>query len=66
LKRVLDRLGPLEVEHRGQKIPVTFAAGWTQMESEDSAETIIERADQILYADKRSLRKGDRAFSKAV
>src|SRR5579859_999697 len=54
LQIVLGRLGSIEVERRGQKIPVTFSAGWKQYETGDKPDELLERADQVLYAKKRA------------
>jgi len=51
---LLARLSPLEVDYRGQKIPVTFSAGWVGYERDETPEQFLERADQLLYADKRA------------
>ena len=54
LQIVLGRLGSMEVERLGQKIPVTFSAGWKQYEIGDRPDELLERADQLLYAKKRA------------
>jgi diguanylate cyclase (GGDEF)-like protein len=54
LKRVLGRLSPGEVDWRGQKIPVTFAAAWKQYELGERPEDLLARADLALSAAKRS------------
>src|SRR5712671_2659907 len=54
LQIVLGRLGSIEVERLGQKIPVTFSAGWKQYEIGDRPHELLERADQLLYAKKRA------------
>lgn len=51
---LLARLRPMEVLYHGQKLPVHFAAGWAGYQAGESAETLQERADQALYADKRA------------
>ncbi len=51
---LLARLSPLEVDYRGEKIPVTFSAGWVGYERDETPEQFLERADQLLYADKRA------------
>src|ERR1700680_3714766 len=48
LKRVLGRLSPVEVEWRGQKLPVTFSAAWKQYELGESPEEFLARAEQAL------------------
>jgi diguanylate cyclase (GGDEF)-like protein len=62
-KTVLARLVPFEIDHHGQKIQVSFSAGWTRMEPSDTPEALFERADQMLYADKRSGKIGLRPIT---
>lgn len=51
---VLDRLGGLNVNLNGEMIPVEFASGWTSYVRGEAAEDLLKRADDALYADKRS------------
>jgi len=51
---LLARLRPMEVTYRDVRLPVDFAAGWAGYQAGESAETLQERADQALYADKRA------------
>lgn len=57
LELVLGRLGVLEVDWHGEKIPVTFSAGWKQYEFGERPEEMLARADEILYARKRASKK---------
>jgi len=57
---MLSRLVPMEVNFQGQKIPVTFAAGWVGYEHGETPEQFVERADQTLYADKRKRKQQQR------
>lgn len=57
LQLVLGRLGSLEVDWRGRKIPVTFSAGWKQYEMGERPEEMLARADELLYARKRASKK---------
>lgn len=63
LELVLGRLGSLEVDWHGQKIPVTFSAGWKQYEMGERPEEMLERADQVLYDRKRASKKTQAAQS---
>jgi two-component system cell cycle response regulator len=58
LQLVLGRLGSLEVDWQGQKIPVTFSAGWKQYELGDKPAEMLAHADQDLYARKRASKSG--------
>src|SRR6266568_4753833 len=54
LELVVGRLGVLEVDWQGQKIPVTFSAGWKQYQPGERPEEMLARADEILYTRKRA------------
>jgi diguanylate cyclase (GGDEF)-like protein len=49
---VLSRLTGFEVEVGGQKIPVSSSRGWAQYRPGDTAQDIIQRADEALYEHK--------------
>jgi diguanylate cyclase (GGDEF)-like protein len=49
---LLIRLTGLEVDYHGVSIPVRFSAGTAGFDSRESAEQMLERADQALYAQK--------------
>ena len=57
LKLVLERLRSFELDWQGQKIPVTFSAGWKDYEMGDRPEEMLARADQALYSSKRASKK---------
>jgi diguanylate cyclase (GGDEF)-like protein len=57
LQLVLGRLGVLEVDWCGEKIPVTFSAGWKQYQLGERPEELLALADGILYARKRAGKK---------
>lgn len=61
LRLVLLRLGALEVTWQGQKIPVTFSAGWKEYEAGERPEQLLARADEDLYSRKRA--RGKRPFT---
>lgn len=63
LELVLGRLGSLEVDWHGRKIPVTFSAGWKEYEMGERPEEMLERADQVLYDRKRASKKAQAAPS---
>jgi diguanylate cyclase (GGDEF)-like protein len=58
LQLVLGRLGSLEVDWEGQRIPITFSAGWKQYELGERPEQLLAQADQALYARKRASQRG--------
>jgi diguanylate cyclase (GGDEF)-like protein len=53
VNHLLPRLQNIQVDVRGISIPVMFSAGWTGYLPGDTPETILDRADQALYAQKR-------------
>jgi diguanylate cyclase (GGDEF)-like protein len=53
VQALLDRLRPMETEYAGVKIPICFSAGWVGYEKGESTEQFLERADRVLYAEKR-------------
>jgi diguanylate cyclase (GGDEF)-like protein len=57
LELVLERLSSFELEWQGQKIPVTFSAGWKDYEQGDRPEEMLAGADQALYTNKRATKK---------
>jgi diguanylate cyclase (GGDEF)-like protein len=57
LKLVLERLSSFELDWQGQKIQVTFSAGWKDYEMGERPEEMLARADEALYTSKRANRK---------
>ena len=57
LQLVLGRLGSLQVDWHGLKIPVTFSVGWKQYEMGERPEHMLARADELLYTRKRAGKK---------
>ncbi len=57
LELVLERLSSFELDWQGQKIPVTFSAGWKNYEKGDRPEEMLAGADQALYTNKRATKK---------
>lgn len=55
VRHVLGRLTGLEIEASlNQKIRVTFASGWADYRPGESAQELLRRADEALYANKRT------------
>ena len=57
LQLFVGRLGVLEVDWQGRKIPITFSAGWNQYQPGERPEEMLARADKILYTRKRASKK---------
>ena len=57
LQRVLERLGPLEVDSGGKRIRVTFSAGWKEYRMGETPEELLAAADRALYESKRASKK---------
>lgn len=55
---VLGRLGGKKIEFSGQKIPITFSAGWTNYIPGELPEALLKRADAALYVNKRAGKEG--------
>jgi diguanylate cyclase (GGDEF)-like protein len=66
LQLVLDRLSSFELDWQGQKIPVTFSAGWKDYEMGDRPEEMLARADEALYTNKRATKKPKAAAKRTV
>lgn len=64
VQTLVARLRPMETEYSGAIIPILFSAGWVGYEKGESTEQFLERADRILYAEKRSGKmRGKRPFA---
>jgi len=55
--QVLSRLSGLQVQCKGHLVEVSFSAGWTNFKPGESADELVRRADDALYANKRATRK---------
>jgi diguanylate cyclase (GGDEF)-like protein len=55
--QVLNRLSGLQVQCKGHLVEVSFSAGWTNFKPGESADELVRRADDALYANKRAPRK---------
>ncbi len=53
-ENLLQRLHPIEVNFQGTVIPVEFSAGAVGFEIGDTPAQFLERADRLLYEDKRA------------
>lgn len=53
VRHVISRLENLQIDCSGQRIPVTFARGWADYHPGETAQQLLKRADDALYADKR-------------
>lgn len=54
VRHVLGRLDGLQIDCAGNKVDVTFACGWADYQPGETAQQLLKRADDALYADKRS------------
>jgi diguanylate cyclase (GGDEF)-like protein len=52
--KVLLHLRGLHLDYGGEKIEITFAAGWAEYQSGESSNDFLARADRALYADKHT------------
>jgi diguanylate cyclase (GGDEF)-like protein len=62
---LLARVGEVTVPLNGVSIAVRFSAGWAGFRSNESAEQLMARADQLLYQRKRSTKQPSAATSAA-
>ncbi|HEV2489858.1 MAG TPA: GGDEF domain-containing protein [Candidatus Acidoferrales bacterium] len=59
VRHVLGRLTGLDIEASlNQKVRVTFASGWADYRPGESAQELLRRADEALYANKRTGKDG--------
>jgi diguanylate cyclase (GGDEF)-like protein len=54
VRHVLGRLSGLNVDRNGQSIALSFSAGWTNFKPGESPEDLLQRADELLYVNKRA------------
>jgi diguanylate cyclase (GGDEF)-like protein len=57
VRHVLSRLDGLEIEYNSQKIRCRFSCGWTDYRAGETLQELLKRADEALYANKRSGKK---------
>jgi diguanylate cyclase (GGDEF)-like protein len=56
VRHVFGRLSGMSMELNGATIPLAFSAGWANYIPGESPEELVKRADEALYANKRSLK----------
>lgn len=54
VRHVLGRLSGMSMDLKGVPIAIGFSAGWANYTSGESLDELLKRADDALYADKRS------------
>src|SRR5579863_6080870 len=57
VRHVMARLDGLEIEYNSQKIRCQFSCGWTDYRAGETPQELLKRADEALYANKRSGKK---------
>jgi len=60
LQHVLNRLHDVQARISGQTLKVAYSAGWANYVPGESAEDLLRRADEDLYANKRLVKAQDR------
>jgi two-component system cell cycle response regulator len=59
VQSLLDRLGSIRLDFQGHEIPVKYSAGCAGYLPGESAEQLVERADQALYENKRARKSAE-------
>jgi diguanylate cyclase (GGDEF)-like protein len=54
VRHVIGRVEGIEVDYEGARVPCRFSRGWTDYKPGETAEELLKRADEALYADKRA------------
>jgi diguanylate cyclase (GGDEF)-like protein len=57
VQAVLNRLAKLGIEIDGEKVSFAFSAGWTEYRTGETPEQLLQRADDLLYAEKQNRKK---------
>jgi diguanylate cyclase (GGDEF)-like protein len=65
MQSLLNRIAKVEVNHEGKIIPVDYSYGCVGYEPGETPQRFLERADQLLYADKRRSKKATPQLSYA-
>lgn len=63
---ILSRIGMPEIEFSGQKIPIRYSIGRAQYQFNDTFESLLARADGVLYAEKAARPKVPRDSDHSV
>ncbi len=53
IQALVGRLRPMEAECGGARVPIHFSAGWVGYEKGETTQQFLDRADRLLYAEKR-------------
>jgi diguanylate cyclase (GGDEF)-like protein len=61
--QLLERIGPVTVELRGEKLTVSYSAGWAGYRLGETPAEFLERADQMLYHRKRQARPAEASIA---
>ncbi|HTR47208.1 MAG TPA: GGDEF domain-containing protein [Verrucomicrobiae bacterium] len=54
VRHVINRIEGLQIEFEGTKISCRFSRGWTDYRPGETADELMKRADEALYANKRA------------
>ena len=63
IKSLFNRLGSIEAHYNDVTIPVNYSSGWVGYETGESPQHFLERADQLLYINKRTGKHGEHESS---
>lgn len=62
VERLLERLGGMQINLDGQRVPFNFSIGWSAYIPGELPEGLLERADAALYVNKRSGKSSTQTF----
>jgi diguanylate cyclase (GGDEF)-like protein len=66
VRHVISRVQGLEVDHEGTKVACRFSCGWTDYKAGETADELLKRADEALYANKRTSKASSMADTKPL